>query len=93
MSDPAAVTHLGGFTLLEHLNLEVAITEEQIKLLANTLEKHEQEEEPCKDLRIQLEEKEKKGKDLNLRIVKCSQSPLRARNQDKVIDLYSEPGR
>ena len=78
MSDPAALPHPGRLTLLEHLNLEVAITEEQIKLLANDLEKQEQEGEPCKDLRIQLEENEKKGKDLNLRIVKCSQSPLRA---------------
>ena len=91
MSDPAATTNLGRLTLLEHLNLKVAITEEQIKLLANDLDKQEQEGEPCEDLRIQLAEKEKKGKDLNLRIVKCSQSPLPATTQDMVIDLCAAP--
>jgi len=39
MSDPAAITHPGRLTLLENLNFEVAIKEEQIKLLANDLEK------------------------------------------------------
>ena len=62
MSNPAASPHPGRLTLLEHLNLEVAITEEHIKLLANILEKQEQEGEPCEDLRIQLEEKEKREK-------------------------------
>ena len=76
---------------MEHLNLEVTITEEEIKLLANDLGKQEQEGEPCEDLRIQLAEREKKGKDLNLRIVICTQSPLRATNQDTVIELDVTP--
>jgi len=91
MSNPAAIPHPGRLTLLVNFNLEVAITEEQIKLLANDLEKQEQEGEPCKDLRIQLAEKEKKGKDLNLKIVKCSQSPLCVTKQDTVIELDAAP--
>ena len=43
MPDPAAIPHPGRLTLLEHLNLKVAIIEEQIKLLANDLEKQEHE--------------------------------------------------
>jgi len=60
--------------------------------LAIAIEKKELEGEPCEDLRIELSEKEKKGKDLNLRIVKCSQLPLHASNQENmVIELDLEP--
>jgi hypothetical protein len=93
MSDLAASPPPGQLTLLEHLNLEIALTEERSRLLAIAIEKKELEGEPCEDLRIELSEKEKKGKDLNIRIVKCSQSPLHAANQDNMVielDLDSE---
>ena len=93
MSDLAASPPPGQLTLLEHLNLEIALTEERSRLLAIAIEKKEFEGEPCEDLRIELSEKEKKGKDLNIRIVKCSQSPLHASNQENMVielDLDSE---
>ena len=59
MSDLAASPLLGRLTLLEHLNLEVALTEERSRFLAIAIEKKEQAGEPCKVLRIELSEKEK----------------------------------
>ena len=62
MSDPAALTHPGRLTLLEHLNLEVAITEEQIRLLANTIKKRSKRESLARIFGSNFQKKKKREK-------------------------------